>query len=140
MKDSVDILTPSEAAECCKVTRQAIYIAMRSGALKCEKNNRRISIKRTDLEEYHRNRYSRQNLKINGKLVFNPEKGEFSVAQISIIIYQILGRVFSHNTIYYLLRKGAIKSLRKGCNWVIMKKDLLDFLEVELGNKEKIVS
>lgn len=106
------VVSITEAAKLNKVTRQAIYVAIKQKKLKATKKTR-WEIELKDLEEYRKNKYSRTKSIFGGELLFDNEKGYFSVNQVA----KMLG--VPAQKIYYATRTGMIKGTRKGAAWVI---------------------
>lgn len=106
------VVSITEAAKINKVTRQAIYVAIKQKKLKAIKKTRwEIDLK--DLEEYRKNKYSRSKSMFDGELLFDNNRGYFSVNQVA----KMLG--VPAQKIYYATRTGMIKGSRKGAAWVI---------------------
>lgn len=124
-----------EAAAYAHVTRQAIYLAMKNRGLSGCKIGRQWYIKKEDLDEYRGNKYNRDLRKKDGEYIFDMEKGHFSVQQVCRVISATLGRPYSLQHIYYLLRIGRLKAFRAGNAWVISKEDAVALLDHE---KEKM--
>lgn len=103
----------TEAARINNVTRQAIYVAIKQNKLRARKNRTRWQIHLKDLEDYRRSKYSRTKSVFNGELLFDNEKGFFSVNQTA----KMLG--VPAQKIYYATRVGMLKATRKGSAWVI---------------------
>ena len=125
-------LTVKEAAEINKTTCQAIYNALKKKLLKAHKNGRKFTINSTELEEYRKMKYSRMKTKVDGKLVFNNEKGFYSIRQAS-------EKLDLHApSLYYAVRCGYLKSKRVGASWVLYLPDVLDYKEkfVKKTNQE----
>ncbi|EPP35439.1 DNA binding, excisionase family domain protein [Chlamydia ibidis] len=102
----------TQAAKLHNVTRQAIYVAIKQKKLKASKTTRwEINLK--DLEEYKKNRYSRSKSLYEGELLFDNEKGCYSVNQVA----QMLG--IPVQKVYYATRTGTMRGDRKGAAWVI---------------------
>ena len=119
-------LTITEAAKKQSVTRQTVYVAVKTGRLKASKptpETRKWTITLADLEEYTKNEYSRAKSKYNGELTFNRSKGEYSVRQAA----EILG--MPAQKVYYATRIGILKASRKGAAWVIHIEDIQEFRE-----------
>lgn len=112
-----------DAAKYAHMTYQAIHEAITRGKLTATKVNGKWHIFRHDLDNYRANRYNRQERKQRGVPVYDAEKGEFSVQQICKIISHQSGVPFPDQKLYYLLRKGIVKSMRKGAAWVIPKEE-----------------
>ncbi len=104
------VVSITEAAKINNVTRQAIYVAIKQKKLKATKKTRwEIDLK--DLEEYRRNKYSRKKSMFQGELLFDNEKGYYSVKQVSKML------AIPAQKVYYALRTGMLKSTRKGAAW-----------------------
>lgn len=114
------VVSISEAARMHGVSRQALHVAIGIKRLKATKDPKsgRFKIAVADLEEYRRTKYSRKFFKRDGKLVFDKEKGLYSVAQAA----EIIG-VKSWD-IYYSIRKGELKSSRNGAAYVLHIDDI----------------
>ena len=119
MKSCVSV---SEAAKIKKVTRQAIYLAIRLKRLKAYKHDEKWQVFMTDLKEYDAKRFSRiHHSKFNGKLIFDETKGYLSIDGAA----KKLG--IHKQKLYYAARKGVLKATRKNSAWVIQVKDLFDY-------------
>lgn len=103
----------TEAAAIHGVTRQAIYVAVKSKRLKAQKDDFYWTIDLDDLEEYRRNRYSRSKSTFDGQLLFDNSKGLYSVNQVAKMLD------VPAQKIYYATRSGILKATRKGIAWVI---------------------
>lgn len=122
------VVSITEAAKINKVTRQAIYVAIKQQKLKATKKTRwEIDVK--DLEEYRKNKYSRTKSMFDGELLFDNEKGYFSVNQVA----RLLG--VPAQKIYYATRTGMIKGARKGAAWVIHAEEVRRYKEEYLSKK-----
>lgn len=122
------VVSITEAARINKVTRQAIYVAIKQNKLKATKKSRwEIDLK--DLEEYRNNKYSRTKSTFEGELIFNNEKGYFSVNQVAKILDVPAQKV------YYATRTGMLKGLRKGAAWVIHTDDIQRYREEYIEKK-----
>jgi len=108
-----DWLTISETAKKCKVTRQAVYVAIKKKRLNAKLVNRVWVMHVTDVDLYRESRYDRVNSKINGEPIFDIARGYLSVNHAS--------KLFGTNTqhIYYLLRTGQLHASKKGSAWVV---------------------
>jgi len=103
----------TDAAKLSDVTRQAVYVAIKQGKLKATKHTTRWYIYLEDLEEYRRQKYSRTKSMYQGALLFDNEKGFFSVNQVAKMLN------VPAQKIYYATRVGLMKASRKGAAWVI---------------------
>ncbi|MCP5469122.1 MAG: helix-turn-helix domain-containing protein [Chlamydiales bacterium] len=111
------VVSITEAAKINNVTRQAIYVAIKQKKLRATKKTRwEIDLK--DLEEYRRNKYSRKKSIFDGELLFDNDKGYYSVNQVA----EKLG--VPAQKIYYATRTGMIKGARKGAAWVIHTEEI----------------
>ncbi|WP_213318681.1 helix-turn-helix domain-containing protein [Chlamydiifrater volucris] len=125
------LVSITQAAKLNSVTRQAIYVAIKQKKLRATKTTRwEIDLK--DLEEYKKNRYSRKKSLYNGELVFDNEKGYFSVNQVA----EMLG--VPVQKIYYATRTGAITGSRKGAAWVIHESEIARYKEEYLSKKHSL--
>src|SRR5215467_9467500 len=77
------IISITEAAKINNVTRQAIYVAIKQKKLKASKDSTRWTIHIDDLEAYRRQKYSRSKSMFNGELLFDNQKGFYSVNQVA---------------------------------------------------------
>lgn len=123
------LVSITEAAILNKVTRQAIYVAIKLNKLKARKETTRWTIHLDDLEAYRKQKYSRSKSMFNGELLFDNNKGYHSVNQVA----RLLG--VPAQKIYYATRIGQLKALRKGAAWVIHDQDVKDYAEKKLGKK-----
>lgn len=131
-KNDLETKTITEAAEHSHVTRQAIYVAIKKGKMKANKKGTKWFILTKDLEEYRLNKYSRHNRKVDGELVFDIDKGHYSILQVSKIMSHELRRPYPMQRIYYLVHQGKLRAFKKGCAWVIMQEQVEALLKSEL--------
>lgn len=122
------VVSITEAAKINKVTRQAIYVAIKQKKLKATKKTR-WEIELKDLEEYRRNKYSRTKSIYDGELLFDNDKGYYSVNQVA----KMLG--VPAQKIYYATRTGMLKGSRKGAAWVIHQDEVNRYREEYLNKK-----
>ncbi len=122
------VVSITEAAKINQVTRQAIYVAIKQKKLKATKKTRwEIDLK--DLEEYRNNKYSRTKSMYDGELLFDNQKGYFSVNQVA----KMLG--VPAQKVYYATRTGMIKGARKGAAWVIHEDEIARYKNEYLEKK-----
>ena len=121
----------TEAAKIHGVTRQAIYVAIKQKKLKASKDghSKRWTISLQDLEEYRKQRYSRSKSTFEGELLFDNQKGFYSVGQTA----KMLG--VPAQKIYYATRIGMLKASRKGAAWVIHINDIKEY-QAKYMNKQ----
>ena len=120
-------VTLSEAAKMNNVTRQAIYVAIKQKKLRAYKNPTRWVIEIEDLDHYKRLRYSRSKSMLDGELVFDNNKGFYSIQQASKMLD------VPYQKIYYATRIGLLKASRKGSAWVVHLDDLKKYQESYLN-------
>ena len=128
-----EFMSLNECAEYGKVTRQAIYVAIRKKQLVATMKDNRWHILRADYDNYRANKYNRDKRIFENEPVYDLEKGHFSVHQVVRVFSETLGRAYSLQHIYYLLRTGQIKGFKKGSSWVILKEDATKLLDMERG-------
>lgn len=131
-KDSIKVVSITEAARINNVTRQAIYVAIKQKKLKATKDSTRWTIHLDDLEEYRKNKYSRTKSMFDGELLFDSLKGYYSVNQTA----KLLG--VPAQKIYYATRVGLMKAHRKGAAWVIHTDDIKNYQENYLDRRPKV--
>lgn len=119
----------TEAARINNVTRQAIYVAIKQKKLKAYKDATRWTIDLDDLENYKKQKYSRTKSMFNGELLFDNQKGFFSVNQVAKMLN------VPAQKIYYATRVGLLKASRKGAAWVIHTSDVKQYQENYLSKK-----
>jgi excisionase family DNA binding protein len=124
------VVSITEAAKINNVTRQAIYVAIKQKKLKAYKDTTRWTIDLEDLENYRKQKYSRTKSMFGGELLFDNQKGFFSVNQVA----KMLG--VPAQKIYYATRVGLLKAIRKGAAWVIHSNDVALYKETYLNRKE----
>jgi len=120
----------TEAAEINNVTRQAIYVAIKLNKLKASKETSRWTIHVNDLAAYRNQKYSRAKSTYEGELLFDNNKGYYSVKQAA----EMLG--VPVQKIYYSTRVGRLQAHRKGSAWVIHIDDINRFRENQGASSE----
>lgn len=125
------LVSITEAAKLNRVTRQAIYVAIKLNKLKARKEATRWTIDLEDLAEYRKHKYSRAKSMYNGELVFDDSKGYFSVNQVAKMLN------VPTQKIYYATRSGKLKATRKGAAWVIQVNDLAEYKEKFLQKRKR---
>lgn len=123
------VVSITEAAKINNVTRQAIYVAIKQRKLKASKDSTRWTIDLNDLDEYRKHKYSRTKSMFGGELLFDNNKGFYSVNQVA----QMLG--VPAQKIYYATRVGLMKATRKGAAWVIHANEVKSYQENYLNKK-----
>jgi hypothetical protein len=103
-----NLLTVRQALKIHKVTRQGIYIAIRSNRLKAYRLESGWKIDPEDLAKFMNNRYNREFSYHEGEKKFDPLKGEVSIAEGA----KLVG--VPAQKLYYACNKGKINCIRKG--------------------------
>ncbi len=124
----------TEAAKINNVTRQAIYVAIKQKKLKARKDSTRWTIHLDDLAEYRKQKYSRSKSMYDGELLFDNNRGFYSVNQAA----KLLG--VPAQKIYYATRIGLLKATRKGAAWVIHVDEIKGYQENYLNKKSSSVN
>ena len=123
------LVSITEAAKINKVTRQAIYVAIKLNKLKASKDTTRWTIHLDDLENYRKQKYSRSKSMFDGELLFDNAKGYHSIGQVSRMLN------VPAQKIYYATRIGQLKAHRKGAAWVIHQNDVKEYADKHLVKK-----
>lgn len=127
------MVTITEAAKINQVTRQAIYVAIKLNKLKARKDTTRWEIDLDDLEDYRRQKYSREkSIDDKGDLIFDKKKGYYSVNQVAAMLQ------VPPQKIYYATRSGLLKAHRKGAAWVMHEDDVKSYSEGYLTKKKDV--
>ena len=119
----------TEAARINNVTRQAIYVAIKQNKLKARKEATRWVISLDDLADYRKNKYSRTKSMHEGELVFDNDKGYYSVNQVARTLN------VPAQKIYYATRVGLMKAIRKGAAWVIHIEEIRNYQDNYLNRR-----
>lgn len=122
------VMSITQAAKLYKITRQAIYVAIKHKKLKASKTTRWV-INIQDLEEYRRTRYSRAKSLYNGELLFDNAKGWFSVRQTANILNVPIQKI------YYATRTRSLIGIRKGAAWVVHISEIEKYRRKYLNKK-----
>lgn len=123
------VVSITEAARLNNVTRQAIYVAIKLNKLKATKDTTRWTIHLDDLSDYREQKYSRSKSVFDGELLFDNNKGYFSVNQVAEMLS------VPAQKIYYATRIGLLKAHRKGAAWVIHSDDMREYQEKYVQKK-----
>lgn len=126
-------MTVREASERMRVSRFALYIAIKKRGLLAKKIGKEWVLKEEDIDQYMINKYNPDKRKVDGKPIFDIDEGYYSIQQASKIISEYLDKPFHFQRLYYLIRKGDIQAYRKGYSWVVHKDDLFKFINTERG-------
>lgn len=124
------VVSITEAAKINNVTRQAIYVAIKQKKLKASKDAARWTIDLNDLDEYRKQKYSRTKSMYDGELLFDNNKGYYSINQVAKMLN------VPAQKIYYATRVGLMKAIRKGAAWVIHINDVKSYQDNYLAKKD----
>lgn len=127
--EAKNLVSITEAARINNVTRQAIYVAIKLNKLKARKETTRWAIHLDDLDEYREQKYSRTKSTFAGELLFDNNKGFYSVNQVAAMLQ------VPPQKIYYATRSGLLKAQRKGAAWVMHENDVKEYCEGYLAKK-----
>lgn len=120
MKDS--FVSVTEAAKIKKVTRQAIFLAIKTKSLRAFRHGHRYRIYLSDLNEYNKHLYSRfKHSHFEGERIFDETKGYLSVQKAAELIK------IPKQKLYYAIRLNLLKSVRKNNQYVIHVDDLFEY-------------
>jgi len=140
MHEKESFVSLKEAAKYARTGRQAIYKAIKLGQLKAEKvlvkGKWCWKITAADIDEYRKNKYSREKRVVNGLRLFDIEQNRWSVVQASKALSEMLKIPYPVHHVYYLLRIGKLRAMKYGRAWVIAREALVSLYEEE---KEKLV-
>lgn len=131
--ESKKVVSITEAARINNVTRQAIYVAIKQKKLRARKDATRWTIDLKDLEEYRNGKYSREKSTFNGELLFDNEKGFYSVNQVAKMLN------VPAQKIYYATRVGHLKATRRGAAWVVHINEIREYQKTYLNKSEQVV-
>ena len=122
-----------DASEYAKVTRQAIYVAIKKKKLTAVKRRGRWCIFKKDLHSYQLNKHNRHLRVVDGERIYDPEKGLFSIPEVCMMISTKMKQPYSIQHLYYLVRSGQLKAFKRGSAWVISKEAGVELAIRELG-------
>lgn len=118
-------LTTMQAASEAGVTRQGVIQSIASGRLKAIKFDNRYYILRSNLKEYMSKKWNRSSTKDDtGELVFDPDKGTFSVSQATYYVKKLLRTDFKRNRLYNLIKRKLFPFTKYHSAYVLLKADL----------------
>lgn len=129
-KSHDDWLSISEISRKCRVTRQAVYVAIKNGRLKAAQINRIWFAHVDDIEAYRSSRYNREHSRINGEPIFDILSGYLSVNHIAKLFGETPQRI------YYLLRTGQVPASKKGAAWVVNIEEMKKVYD-QIGEKKR---
>ena len=112
-------LTLREAAEKYRIGYAAVYMAILNERIKGFKVGKRWHVYDKDMLDYQATKYSRDFTKINGDLVYDPQKKEMSVKQCA--------KLFGVNpsVVYNRIKRQKLICVKKGGALVLRYEDCL---------------
>ena len=126
-------MSVAEAAKYLKISYQAVYVAILNKKMAAFKDGGKWYIENKEVDGYAKRRYDRRFSTFNGKLKFDPEKGEMTPTDVSKKL-----NVSVHH-IYYLLRNKKLKAFRKGSCYVVLMKDIEEAKKILNINRKVVV-
>ena len=112
----------SQAARLKKVTRQAIYLAIKLKRLKAYRHDNSWRIFIRDLNEYDSKLYSTEHRSDHdGSPIFDDANGFFSIEKCSQLTK------IPRQKLYYAIRKGWLKAKRKRASYIVFVYDLFKY-------------
>jgi hypothetical protein len=125
----------SQAAKYGRVTRQAVFLAIKKGSLRAEKKlikgKVQWTITQEDLDDYRAGKNCCEKRQYEGCKLYDIKNNRWSVLHASKAISHMLGRSFPAHRIYYLIRKGEVRVAKYGCSIVISEAAVMDLYEKE---------
>lgn len=121
--ESIRLMSVSQAAGKRNVSRQAIFYAIKMNRLKARKENGCWLISDQDLQIFVDSKFSRSISKKDGELIFDKNKGHYSVSEVAKMLKK------PRHQVYYFVRLGSLKSHRLGGNIIIKDEDIKTFIK-----------
>lgn len=120
----------SQAAKYARVSRQAIFLGIQRGYIVGAKKDNKWHITKKDIDTFRENKRNGDLREVDGEPLFDVDGGYYSVSQVSKVTGVHINRI------YYLIKKGRLKVIRKGVAVIITKKeaDLLYLKEKDRPN------
>mgnify|MGYP001611166240 CR=1 FL=1 len=126
------IQTLANAGKILKIGRYAVWNAVKKNRIKGVKVGGQWSFTRKQLEAYKKSRYDRKYSKIGDDMLYDKDKGEYSINEAS----KLLECPVQH--LYYACRSNKIHSIKKRYAWVINISDMDKYRKImQLGRKKK---
>lgn len=126
-------ISTSKAAAYCKITRQAIYAAIRKGRIKAWKKGNKWITTPGELDRYRLSKYTREFLTApDGDLVFDVAKGLLSCPQVAKIFSDTLGRPYPLQKVYHRIYSKKLPAHKIGYTWVIHSHHAAELLHYEI--------
>lgn len=128
-------MTVAEIMQEFGVSRQTVILPIHSGRLKARKRfwNKKTHmwvINKSDFENYRKGRYKQEKM-IDGKPIFDKDKGLYSVNEAA----EIIG--CNPHRVYYHVRIGVIPAKRVRSSWVLSIKDINEYKSKLVRSRKK---
>jgi Helix-turn-helix domain len=111
-----------EAARLKRVTREAIYLAIRLGRLKACCDGRRMKVSILDLNDYDASRWDHlRHSRFKEEKLLDKKNGYVSINDAAKAIRVPMQKL------YYAIRSGKIKATKRNSAWMVHVEDLLEY-------------
>lgn len=123
-----NVMTLNDVARIMGLSKQAIYVSIRTKRLVSKKFGGQWVVTPEALERYKKTRYSRSvSRRADGDLIFDPEKHQYSI--------QMVAKMFGVDAqrVYYLVSRKKLKCVRHRKAYVIEIPDLAEAKKIVLG-------
>ena len=128
--------TVAELAKMRSISRGAVYKAIERGCLNATNLAGQLYVKMCDWSLYNLNKRSHDHIRLQGKRVYEPEKGVYSILQASRKISQTLGYPFTRQKIYYRIRTGEVKCEFIGSHVILKEEEINRICDIESKKEE----
>ena len=126
------IQTLANAGKFLKISRFAVWNAVKNNRIKGVKLGGQWAFTRKQLDAYKQSKYDRKYSKIGDEVLYDKDKGEYSINEAA----KLLGCPEQH--VYYACRSNKIRSSKKRFAWIINENDIIEYRKVMyLGRKKK---
>ena len=127
MENKISIKAASKKMGC---TIQNAYDLIRRLSLKAKRQDGKLYTCDQWIEEYYETCHSKQvNSTFNGRKVFDRSRGEYSIKDAAEMLRA------NEDSVEYWVRTGRLRTIRKGCYVVVMKKEIERFAAEELVDR-----
>lgn len=139
VKKLENYITIAEACSQMHVQTFALYKAIHLGKLPAIRLGKLLYVKQTDLDGYRINKHNPDFRRVTkeGPKLYDMET-HFSVNQIAKIVSAHTGFAVDRQRLYYLIRKGSLKSYRSGGSLVLKKEDVMAWVAQEFTETQNL--
>jgi hypothetical protein len=131
--------TLAESAEYSHIGTTAILLAIKRGKLKAEKQQvgkrYRWFVTQADLDEYRKNKFSRERLLHKGRPIYDIDGGRLGTYHAAKVLSELLGKPYPIENVYRAIKTGRMIATRCGFRWVIEKEEIFKVYE-EVVNRD----